>query len=372
MMAETLPKISADRLTYTFRCGTACVSRTAGKLWPTTGSTPSSVISTRGTTQNYTNYYIHIAGAILPSRRPGRRNRRRAPQLWPSARERLSQRRLGASGDRSLHPANSSGKARRDLFRRFGDARVVRRASGRSRALGSRFAAHPVGCGPFVLTEWSPGLSLRLDRNPNYFRSGEPYLDGVDVAIGPDAATEIMMFERGELDYVPMVSSADYLRLKRSPTLRNCMYPLVGGDVIYISLNCELPPFNDAHVRRAMNYAVDKQRILKVMLDRGSVAHGLLTPVNKAYDEKMSPYPYDPDKAHAILAEAGYAKGFETQLVVASDSELFMKAALVVQRNLAAVGINVDLKKVQGPAVSMSAKTRIRSDGSLGLVSQFP
>jgi ABC-type transport system substrate-binding protein len=107
-----------------------------------------------------------------------------------------------------------------------------------------------------------------------------------------------------------------------------------------------------------MNYAVDKRRILKVMLDRGSIAHGLLTPVNRAYNEKMLPYPYDPDRARALLAEAGYPQGFDTELVVASDSELFMKAALVVERDLAAVGVKVELKKVQGQAVYIGQKRK--------------
>jgi ABC-type transport system substrate-binding protein len=136
------------------------------------------------------------------------------------------------------------------------------------------------------------------------------------------------------------------------------MHSVVGGDVVYISLNCELPPFNDVRVRRAMNYAVDKQRILKVMLDRGSIAHGLLTPVNKGYDEKMSPYPYDPEKARALLAEAGYAKGFATELVVSSEIDQFMKAALIVQRDLAAVGVTMELKKVQGQAFYMGQKRK--------------
>ena len=69
--------------------------------------------------------------------------------------------------------------------------------------LGSAFAAHPVGCQvPFVLSKWVHGVSIELDRNPNYFRPDEPYLEHVDCAIGVDPTTEIMMFERGEVDFV--------------------------------------------------------------------------------------------------------------------------------------------------------------------------
>jgi ABC-type transport system substrate-binding protein len=357
MLAETLPQISADRLTYTFplRHGVRFSNgrEVVANDWVYSFERH---LDPRNNS-SYTNYYIKITGATAF------KEARAKEQAAGAASSRAT---------RTIEPKTVSGLQAIDRYTLqihlenpdaiFSDVLatpvsfVVPREE--VERLGNAFATHPVGCGPFVLAEWAPGVNIRLDRNPNYFRSGEPHLDHVDIAIGPDAATEIMMFERGELDYVPMVSSADYLRLKRSPTLRHCMYPLVGGDVIYISLNCELPPFTDVRVRRAINYAVNKQRILKVMLDRGSVAHGLLTPVNKGYNEKMSPYPYDPDKARALLAEAGYAGGFETQLVVASDTELYMKAALIVQRDLAAVGIKMELKKVQGQALYVGQKRK--------------
>jgi len=357
MLAETLPQISADRLTYTFPLRRGVRFSNGREVVADDWVYSIERHLDPRNNSSYSNYYINITGAT--AFKEAREKEQLAGAASPRAPRTIEPKTVAGLRAIDRHTLQIH-LERPDAI--FSDVLatpvsfVVPREE--VERLGGAFAAHPVGCGPFVLAEWSPGRSIRLDRNPNYFRTGEPHLDHVDIAIGPDAATEIMMFERGELDYVPMVSSADYLRLKRSPTLRNCMYPLVGGDVIYISLNCELPPFNDARVRRAMNHAVDKQRILKTMLNRGSVAHGLLTPVNKSYNEKMAPYPYDPDKARELLAEAGYAKGFETELVVAADSELFMKAALVVQRDLAAVGVKVEFKKIQGQALYIGQKRK--------------
>jgi ABC-type transport system substrate-binding protein len=349
MLAESLPQVSADGLTYTFALRQGVHFSNGREVVADDWVYSLERHLDPRNNSSFVNYYTNIAGA--PAFKDARAKEQTAGAASPSS-------------ARSIEPKSVSGLRAIDRYTLeiclekpdfiFSDVLATPMSAVVPREeverLGNAFATHPVGTGPFVLGKWVRGVEIIMDRNPNYFRPGEPYLDHVDIAIGPDSATEIMMFERGELDYVPRVSTPDYLRLKRGPTLSQCMYGIEGYDVIFVSLNCEMPPFTDKRVRQAMNYALNKEHILKLLLNRGVVAHGLLMPANKGFNAQRAPYPYDPDKARVLLAQAGYAHGFETQLTVASDVEAWMKAALAVQQDLAAVGVKVELRKVQGPS----------------------
>lgn len=214
------------------------------------------------------------------------------------------------------------------------------------------FGSRPVGTGRFILGDWVRGARLRFARNPNHFRAAErPSPEGVDVLVNVDRSTQAMMFERGELDFLTYLHDADYPRFKRDRRLSDLFQVVPGAVPTFVFLNCELPPFTNRLVRVALNHAVDKEAAIRVLAQRGVVQRGPLPLTVRGFNRGLPEYPYDPVRARALLAEAGYPAGFETTLwTVRSDSD-WMKVAQVVQENLRQVGVTAHLKEVSFPAM---------------------
>ena len=106
------------------------------------------------------------------------------------------------------------------------------------------FAVHPVGSGPFVLKEWRRSLRMRLERDPHYWGPNPPGLQTLDVKFGLDDLTMQMMFERGELDLMDSIPSAAYVRLKKDPRWQPYFEKLVFNGEYFLTMNCEMEPFN--------------------------------------------------------------------------------------------------------------------------------
>jgi len=215
--------------------------------------------------------------------------------------------------------------------------------------VGPRFATAPIGTGPYVLKDWSRGTRMRFERNVHHFRAGHPGPDGVEVLLNVDRFTQGILFERGEIDFLCFMTDPDALRFKRDPKLRRLLRIAEATSPTFIALNCELPPFTNRLVRQAMNYVVDKEALAKVLLHRGVPALGPLPLVMSGFNQGLPEYPYDPAKARALLAEAGFAKGFETTLWTDRDDPTWMNLALFVQQKLREVELTIHLKEVSSP-----------------------
>jgi len=220
---------------------------------------------------------------------------------------------------------------------------------------GDSLGTHPLGTGPFALQEWQRGIRYVLKRNPHYYLAPEPHVDAVEVLANVDLFTQQMMFERGELDYVDGPSGQDLVRLQRLAQFKHCIAAVVGLSPKYIALNCEMPPFTNRLVRQAMNYAVNKERLLKANQGLGVIAHGVLPPTVKGFNPDLPGYPYDPAKARSLLAEAGLRDGFAVPSWFIGDAG---QIALLVQQDLAAVGVTVQLHQVSGAALLDEAGRR--------------
>ena len=216
-------------------------------------------------------------------------------------------------------------------------------------AAGAQFGQQPVGCGPFILKEWKRGLVLKLERNPHYFQKDLPYLDAVEVAIISDQTTQMMMLERGEFDW-KYLSGINLLRMKRNEKFRANIKRLAGVYFDYMTLNCEMEPFTDVRVRQAMNYAVNKQRMLKALFNEGAVARSVLPSALKGHDPNIVGYPYNPTKARELLEAAGFPDGFTVKLLTSPENARWPKIALLVQHDLEQIGIHTELQMVSGPA----------------------
>ena len=211
-----------------------------------------------------------------------------------------------------------------------------------------------MGTGPFMLERYEPNIKSVFTRNPHYYRDGQPYVDGVEWLVIPDESTGLAMYRTGQLDCGPQINWAvrqqDLESLKKShPHLKYQDYLSQSGSVI--NMRTDMPPFNDVRVRRAISHAIDRQALIEAVWGRGAptaaVSRGLAewtVPIDQL-GAGAKYYEYDPKEARRLLAEAGFPKGFKTQLTVTSGlGRDLVDDAQLVQRFLKDVGIEAELK----------------------------
>jgi len=218
------------------------------------------------------------------------------------------------------------------------------------------FSKHPVGSGPFAMQSWERGSVMKLVRNKYYWAQGEdgkplPYLDGVTFEVIPDDATRILRLQSGELDGAELIPYARVAELNKDPAINMEMFP--STRVQYVTMNVRPKiegvdnPLSNVKVRQALNYATNKQAIIKI------VTHGVGTPLT-SYMSSATPlhagdtplFPYDLAKAKKLLAEAGYAKGFSTSVLMLAGNQDDAGIGTALQQMWAAIGVKLELKQV--------------------------
>jgi len=216
---------------------------------------------------------------------------------------------------------------------------------------------HPVGTGPYMFKEWVRGDHVTLVANPNYWRKDvAPKFDEVVIKVVPDDKTRERLLEAGDVDIALRIPPADVERLNASGNLIVYAKPTIR--VIYIGFNVLKYPFNDTRIRQAFNYAIDKEAIVKTILKGlGAVADSPLAPNCYGYCP-VGPYPYDPEKAKKLLAEAGWVdrdgdgileneKGEELVVNLWTPRGRYVgdyEIAQAVQLYLSKVGVKVNLQ----------------------------
>lgn len=174
--------------------------------------------------------------------------------------------------------------------------------------------ANPVGTGPFKFVEWVQGDRIVLEAFEDYWDEGLPKLARVIFRPIPEEATRIAAIQTGEIHIANRLPAEEAQRLLGAPGVTIVRYPV--DRVFYIAFNNltsgKGTPIENQLVRQAMNYAVDRQAIIDALFNGyADLAVGFTTANNLGYDDSLEPYPYDPDKARELLAEAGYPDGFE-------------------------------------------------------------
>ncbi|MFW6250506.1 MAG: glutathione ABC transporter substrate-binding protein [Alkalispirochaetaceae bacterium] len=200
----------------------------------------------------------------------------------------------------------------------------------------------PVGTGPYVMSDWSRGESLSLEVNEDYW-GDVPEIPNVQFDIIPESSALIVALETGEADAIMRIPPQETDRLEGESGIEVVYEQSVR--TIYIGFNNQKEPFDDPLVRRALNYAVDKQSIVDGLFDEVfTVADAPVVPAVFGY-ESVGPYEYDPDRAQELLEEAGYPDGFSMTLHHPSGRYLLdATVAEAVQDMLAEVGIDVTLE----------------------------
>ena len=183
---------------------------------------------------------------------------------------------------------------------------------------GTDFATNPanqkpVGTGPFVFKEWKRGAFVKMDRNPDYWKPGQPYLDGLIFYMMPDAASRVVAFEKGEVNVLRTadIEVSDLKRLRGTPGVE---YWTKGWEffspTFHLQLNQRKPPFDSVKIRQAMQHALDRKFIIDTIFEgTNRIATGPFSATEMFYEKNVQQYPFDPAKARALIKESGVDLG---------------------------------------------------------------
>ena len=208
------------------------------------------------------------------------------------------------------------------------------------------FATNPVGSGPYKYTGRSKGSNITLEAYDGYYR-GEAPIKEVNFEVIPDQSTTAIALQTGEVNFATIESST-IAQLSANPNIE--IAEVANSGFTYVSMNTEKEPFNDVKVRQAINYALDKQTFVDTIIEgRGLVANSYINAAIPGWTDEVEAYPYDPEKAKELLAEAGYPDGFECSIFVNGD--LRTRSAQILQAQLADVGIKVDISTYEWGAL---------------------
>ncbi|MBT0654363.1 peptide-binding protein [Geomobilimonas luticola] len=224
----------------------------------------------------------------------------------------------------------------------------------------SELARQPVGTGPYRFKEWIAGQKLVLESNHDYYE-GRPYIDRYVYRIIPDTATMYMELKAGGLDMMGLTP----VQYQRQTTTKEFLsrfnkYRYPASAYTYLGYNLRHPLFSDRRVRQAITSAISKDEIIQgVQFGMGQVAHGPYKPGTWAYNPNVRDFTYNPDRARALLAEAGWrdknddgilvkdGKPFSFTILTNQGNDQRLKTALIIQQRLKAVGIEVKIRTIE-------------------------
>ena len=203
---------------------------------------------------------------------------------------------------------------------------------------------HPVGTGPFSLEEWKRAERITLVKNEDYWGEG-PYLDSVIYNVIPEDITRVIQLQSGDADITSRVPPIMIDRLETTDGLTVDIVPSLR--VMYLGFNFDKPPFDDDRVRKAINYAIDKEKICEVILrGMGNFSDSPLAPLTVGY-YPTGGFPYDPQKAKELLKEAGQEDlTFELSCPRGRYLQDY-ESVLAIQGMLAEVGITANVRPME-------------------------
>jgi peptide/nickel transport system substrate-binding protein len=207
-----------------------------------------------------------------------------------------------------------------------------------------------VGTGPFMLKEWVQGDHITLTKNNNYWQSGKPYLDGMEVKILSDTQSMVAQMEAGALDLIVTPPLTDLNRLKSDSKYQSLLNN-DSGAVTVIGMSVPKPPFDKKEVRQALNYALDRKRYAEsILLGTGAPTVLPWTTTSPGYDAaKNNMYGFDLEKAKALLGQAGVTNLEMDGLVQANNAEV-LAFSQVYQSDLSKIGIKLNILKLEQAA----------------------
>ena len=208
-------------------------------------------------------------------------------------------------------------------------------------------AGNPIGTGPFKYVSYTPGQNLELEKYDSYWQEGVPSLDSVEFKFIADVDTAFVELQAGTIDILK------YLTAAQAETLGDEDYNIVQGSMNLVHamyLNSAYEPLSKTEVRQALCYAVDRDAINNFIFGGKShiIGSHMIPAMSKYYEpEAETVYSYDPEKAKELLADAGYADGFDLEITVPSSYSQHVDSAQIIADELSQVGVNVTLNQVE-------------------------
>jgi ABC-type transport system substrate-binding protein len=213
---------------------------------------------------------------------------------------------------------------------------------------GLEFNKQPIGTGPYKIVKIAPGERIVLKKNPDYFLQGHPYADELVIRLDvPDGSGVLPLLRRGEVEFAAYLQPEFLHDLRLDPEWEANIHSSVQLHTSYMALRNDAPPFDDKRVRQALNHAVNCGE-LNQSVHHGAheAAKGILPPGILGYNPELEGYPYDPEKAKALLREAGHPHGFKTVYYkLRSDLGLSREVRFVLD-SFARVGVEVEIRDV--------------------------
>jgi peptide/nickel transport system substrate-binding protein len=210
---------------------------------------------------------------------------------------------------------------------------------------GKDFGRHPVGTGPFRFAQWESNRLVALERNPEYWQ-GAPQLQAVVFRPITDANTRVTEMLSGGIDLIVEVPPDNITTFAQNKNFK--VFEQTGPHLWFLILNMKEGPFKDKRVRQAVNYAINKKALVEnVLQGTATVANGPIpSAFSWAHNDKLKPYPYDPDKARKLIEQAGYKNSKVTFYVAEGGSGMLdpISMGTAIQADLAKVGLKVKIE----------------------------
>lgn len=239
---------------------------------------------------------------------------------------------------------------------------------------GADWGKQPIGTGAFKFVEWVPGQRIVLERNKDYHRQGVPYLDKLTFEFGQDPTVAVLRLKKGEVDIVgDGIPPAQFAEVMADPANKDLV---AAGEQLhtgYLTMNVTTPPFDNVKVRQAVNMAINKDRIVRLINNRGAPATQALPPAMPGYNPDNKGYPHDPEGAKKLLAEAGTPE-IATELY-AMNVDPNPRIAQAIQQDLAAVGIKAEIRSLAQAeviAAGGAGKAPMIWSGGMAWIADFP
>ncbi len=209
---------------------------------------------------------------------------------------------------------------------------------------GTYISANPAGTGYFQFDYWEPGSEIRLIRNDEYW--GEPAkLNSITFKVVPEDLTRLSELETGFAHIADPIQPSDASRVENMPNAY--LNVQSSTSLAYIGFNCEKAPYDDVRVRQAISMAIDKEDIIEGIYEGTAIpAVGPIAPGVFGYDPSVTPIPYDVDQAKELMAEAGYADGFEATIWT-NDNPARIQIAEYVQSKLSELNIDLSIEVLE-------------------------
>jgi peptide/nickel transport system substrate-binding protein len=210
--------------------------------------------------------------------------------------------------------------------------------------------AAPVGTGPFAFGEWASGDHLRLVQRKNYWQSGKPYVDEIVFQFIGDAQAMVVQLESGAIDVADSVPTAAAARLQKDPKYQVVVSPSPAA-IHILGVNVATAPLDQKQVRQALNFAIDRKRMVDTVL--GGFGEPRILPwpsTSIAYDQSLAnTYAFDLTKAGTLLSAAGVS-GLVTELTYPTNTPEYQRMAEIYQADLNKLGITLNLKPLEPAA----------------------